>query len=90
MLFLFYEFFGIVTNLIGGWLGARIGLNLTMRIGMGLQVVALTMLTVPELSVAYVMLAQALSGIAKDLNKISAKAGVKFLVPQENNSRLFK
>ena len=33
MLFLFYEFFGIVTNLVGGWLGARFGLNRTMQIG---------------------------------------------------------
>ncbi len=92
MLFLFYEFFGIVTNLVGGWLGARIGLNLTMHIGMGLQVVALAMLAVPEawLSVAYVMFAQALSGIAKDLNKMSAKAGVKILVSKENELRLFK
>ena len=48
LLFLFYEFFGIVTNLVGGWLGARIGLNLTMHIGMGLQVVALMLLTVPD------------------------------------------
>jgi hypothetical protein len=82
MLFLFYEFFGIVTNLVGGWLGARIGLNLTMQIGMGLQVFALMMLTVPDawLTVAYVMLAQALSGIAKDLNKMSAKASIKTLV----------
>jgi len=92
MLFLFYEFFGIVTNLVGGWLGGRIGLNLTMHIGMGLQVVALAMLTVPEawLSVVYVMVAQALSGIAKDLNKMSAKAGVKTLVTQGEDSRLFK
>jgi len=82
MLFLFYEFFGIVTNLVGGWLGARIGLNLTMQIGMAMQVIALTMLTVPDawLSVAYVMAAQALSGIAKDLNKMSAKASIKTLV----------
>ncbi len=92
MLFLFYELFGIVTNLVGGWLGARIGLNLTLHIGMGLQVIALMMLTVPEasLSVSYVMFAQAISGIAKDLNKMSAKAGVKTLVPQESHSRLFK
>ncbi len=95
LLFLFYEFFGIVTNLVGGWLGARIGLNLTMHIGMGLQVVALFMLTVPDawLSVAYVMLAQALSGIAKDLNKMSAKASIKTLLPQEGNNpdrQLFK
>ncbi len=41
LLFLFYEFFGVVTNLVGGWLGARLGLNRTMKIGLGLQVVAL-------------------------------------------------
>jgi len=89
MLFLFYEFFGIVTNLVGGWLGARIGLNLTMHIGMAMQVVALAALTVPEawLSVPYVMAAQALSGIAKDLNKMSAKASVKTMVSQENANR---
>ena len=92
MLFLFYEFFGIVTNLVGGWLGARIGLNLTMHIGMALQVVALGMLTVPDawLTVAYVMAAQALSGIAKDLNKMSAKASVKTLAGDGGDSRLFR
>jgi predicted MFS family arabinose efflux permease len=93
MLFLFYEFFGIVTNLVGGWLGSRIGLNLTMHIGMGMQVFALAMLMVPDawLSVAYVMLAQALSGIAKDLNKMSAKASVKTLLPETGSeSTLFK
>ncbi len=92
MLFLFYEFFGIVTNLVGGWLGARIGLNLTMHIGMGMQVIALTMLTVPDawLSVPYVMAAQALSGIAKDLNKMSAKASVKMLAGGGDESKLFK
>ena len=47
MLFLFYEVFGVVTNLVGGWLGARIGLNRTMNIGLLLQVVALAMLLVP-------------------------------------------
>jgi len=92
MLFLFYEFFGIVTNLVGGWLGARIGLNLTMHIGMALQVAALLMLTVPDawLSVPYVMAAQALSGIAKDLNKMSAKASVKTLAGDGGESRLFR
>jgi len=91
MLFLFYEFFGIVTNLIGGWLGARIGLNRTMHIGMALQIAALAMLTVPDsmLSVAYVMLAQAISGIAKDLNKMSAKASVK-TIATDSDGKLFK
>lgn len=94
MLFLFYEFFGVVTNLVGGWIGSRIGLNRTMHFGMGLQVVALILLTVPDgwLSVPYVMFAQALSGIAKDLNKMSAKASVKLMLPKDDSSgsRLFK
>jgi len=91
MLFLFYEFFGIVTNLVGGWLGARIGLNRTMHIGMALQIAALVMLTVPDamLSVVYVMLAQAISGIAKDLNKMSAKASVK-TIATDSDGKLFK
>jgi len=92
LLFLFYEFFGVVTNLLGGWVGSRIGLNVTMHLGMGLQVVALSLLTVPEawLSVPYVMAAQALSGIAKDLNKMSAKASVKLMLPKDAHGRLFK
>ena len=64
-----------------------------MHIGMALQVIALTMLMVPDawLSVVYVMIAQALSGIAKDLNKMSAKASVKTLLPQtDHHARLFK
>lgn len=91
-LFLFYEIFGIVTNLFGGYLGARIGLNRTMNIGLGLQVIALTLLTVPThwLSVPLVMGAQALSGIAKDLNKMSAKSAIKLLVPGDQQGRLFK
>ncbi|TYK66932.1 organoarsenical effux MFS transporter ArsJ [Colwellia echini] len=85
MLFLFYEVFGVITNLVGGWLGARLGLNKTMNIGLGMQIIALAMLAVPAemLTVVYVMIAQALSGIAKDLNKMSAKSSIKLLVPQE-------
>lgn len=92
MLFLFYEIFGVVTNLVGGWVGARIGLNRTMNIGLALQVVALLMLTVPSiwLSVAYVMAAQALSGIAKDLNKMSAKSSIKLLAGSGNPGTLYK
>jgi predicted MFS family arabinose efflux permease len=81
LLFVLYEFFGIVTNLLGGWLGARLGLKLTMDMGLILQIIALMMLTLnPDwLTVAYVMVAQALSGIAKDLNKMSAKSSIKSL-----------
>ncbi|OLQ81387.1 MFS transporter permease [Photobacterium proteolyticum] len=91
-LFLFYEFFGVVTNLIGGWLGAKLGLNRTMNIGLAMQVVALLMLAVPSvhLTVPWVMLAQALSGIAKDLNKMSAKSAIKTLVPGDRQGALYK
>ena len=92
MLFLFYEIFGVITNLVGGWLGARFGLNKTMNIGLGLQIVSLAMLMVPVdvLTVIYVMAAQALSGIAKDLNKMSAKSAIKLLVPKDAQGQLYK
>jgi MFS family permease len=91
-LFLFYEFFGVVTNLVGGYLGARWGLNKTMNIGLGMQVFALLLLTVPNewLTVVWVMMAQALSGIAKDLNKMSAKSSIKLLVPDNQQSKLYQ
>ena len=91
-LFLFYEIFGVVTNLVGGYLGARIGLNRTMNIGLALQVIALALLAVPSqwLTVPLVMGAQALSGIAKDLNKMSAKSAIKQLLPGDQQGALFK
>ncbi|MEZ5530206.1 MAG: organoarsenical effux MFS transporter ArsJ [Porticoccaceae bacterium] len=92
LLFLFYEFFGVVTNLLGGWLGAHLGLNRTMNAGLLMQVLALAMLLVPTnwLTVPWVMAAQALSGIAKDLNKMSAKSAIKLLVPKEASGSLYR
>jgi hypothetical protein len=92
MLFLFYEIFGVITNLVGGWLGAHLGLNKTMNIGLALQVLALSMLLVPPsmLAIPWVMAAQALSGIAKDLNKMSAKSSIKLLVPANDQGMLYK
>ena len=43
-LFLFYEFFGVVTNLLGGWLAVRAGLRVTLLGGLALQVVSLVLL----------------------------------------------
>ncbi len=92
MLFIFYEIFGVITNLVGGWLGARLGLNRTMNVGLFMQIVALAMLLVPTalLTVPWVMAAQALSGIAKDLNKMSAKSSIKLLVPGDAQGQLYK
>ena len=84
-LFLLYELMGVATNVLGGWVGARRGLNQTLLAGLTLQVVALVVLSlrvdtwVEWLSVAYVMSAQALSGVAKDLTKMSSKSAVKFV-----------
>src|SRR5215217_2856057 len=66
-LFLLYEFFGIVTNLVGGWVASRTGLRFTLVLGLLLQVCALALLAFLNtawslsLSVAYVMSCQALS-----------------------------
>jgi len=91
-LFLFYEFFGVLTNLFGGWLGARLGLNRTMNMGLLMQVIALLMLVLPDsyLGIVWVMLAQALSGIAKDLNKMSAKSAIKLFVKEGDQGQLYK
>jgi predicted MFS family arabinose efflux permease len=95
-LFLFYEFFGVVTNLLGGFIAARMGLRVTLLGGLALQIVALGMLSFVDprwplwASVAYVMAAQALSGIAKDLTKMSSKSAIKVVVPEGASSSLFK
>lgn len=95
-LFLFYEFFGIVTNLLGGWIASQMGLRVTLLSGLMLQVLSLTLLALlnpawPEWgSVAYVIAAQALSGIAKDLTKMSSKSAIKVLVPADAKGALFK
>jgi len=95
-LFVFYELFGVLTNLLGGWIAARMGLRVTLLGGLALQVVALAMLSLLEptwargASVAFVMAAQALSGIAKDLTKMSAKSAIKTLVPDHAEGALFK
>ncbi len=95
-LFLLYELFGVVTNLVGGWIGSHMGLKVTLFAGLALQVVALSALALLNpawsvaVSVAYVMAAQALAGIAKDLTKMSSKSAIRVLIPQEAESRLFK
>jgi predicted MFS family arabinose efflux permease len=95
-LFLFYEFFGIVTDLLGGWIASQLGLRFTLLAGLLLQVVSLGLLALlnpawsEASSVAYVMLTQALSGIAKDLTKMSSKSAIKVLVPEGASGALFR
>lgn len=86
-LFVLYEVAGIVTNLAAGWLAARFGLAATLYAGLGLQIAALVALaqldpawTIPA-SVVFVMAVQGMSGVAKDLAKMSSKSAVKLLAP---------
>ncbi len=92
-IFAFYELFGILTNLVGGWLAARFGLKSTLFGGLVVQIISLSMLALaPEswLVVPYVMGSQALSGIAKDLTKMSSKSAVKLVVADGDESALFR
>jgi len=92
-LFVLYEIAGIVTNLVGGWLAARLGLKITLFMGLAFQILALCMLGFAPASllvVAYVMASQALSGIAKDLTKMSSKSAVKLVVPEGDESALYR
>jgi MFS family permease len=91
-MFLFYELFGVVTSLLGGWIGARFGLKSTLFSGLLLQIVACVMLAVDpaRLTVVWVMVAQAFSGIAKDLTKMSSKSYIKLVVPAGDVQGLLK
>ena len=88
-LFVLYEIAGVITNLSAGWIAARFGLTSTLYAGLALQIVALLALTQLDpgwsvaLSVAFVMCVQGLSGVAKDLAKMSSKSAVKLLAPTE-------
>ena len=87
-LFVLYELAGIITNLAAGWIAARFGLTSTLYAGLLLQVAALVALTALDpawsvaASVAFVMAVQGVSGIAKDLAKMSSKSAVKVLAPK--------
>ncbi len=89
-LFVVYEIAGMVTNLCAGWIAARFGLTSTLYAGLGLQVLALLALAQLDpnwtvgLSVAFVMVVQGASGVAKDLAKMSSKSAVKLLAPSED------
>ncbi len=95
-LFLLYEFMGMATNLSAGWVAARFGLASTLYAGLALQVSALVALAWLDadwaitVSVIFVMAVQGISGIAKDLSKMSAKSAVKTLAPADQPGALFR
>lgn len=87
-----YEIAGVATNLVSGFVGARLGLKVPLVLGILLQAIACAMLAVDtaQLTIAYVMVTQVLSGVAKDLTKVSAKSYVRVLSPSDSGAGLFR
>lgn len=99
-LFLLYEAAGIVANLIGGWLAARFGITRMLSIGLSTQILGFSLLSLLDptwtatLSVAWVVMAQGICGIAKDLTKTASKSAIKITqaaaATANDNGQLFQ
>jgi len=89
LLFLLYEAAGIVANLGGGWLATRFGIRKMLLIGMSLQVFGLVLLSFLDpgidqvLSVLWVLAAQGIAGLAKDITKTASKSAIKHVRTDE-------
>ncbi len=94
-LFLLYELAGIVANLAGGWLATRFGIPRMLMAGQALQIAGLAMLSLLDplwtaaVSVAWVVMAQGISGLAKDFTKTASKSAIK-ATSAEGSGRLFE
>jgi hypothetical protein len=94
-LFLLYETAGIFANLGGGWLATRFGIPRMLAVGLVLQIGGLLLLSALEpgwsaaLSVAWVVAAQGVSGVAKDITKTASKSAIK-ATSEGGNGQLFK
>ena len=94
-LFLLYEFAGIVANLAGGWLAVRFGIPRMLMAGQALQIAGLVMLSALDpswtaaASVAWVVAAQGIAGLAKDFTKTASKSAIK-ATAGAGAGRLFK
>ena len=98
-LFLLYEAAGVVANLIGGWLAVRFGIAKMLMVGLTTQIIGFTLLSqlnpdwTAALSVAWVLVAQGICGVAKDLTKTASKSAIKVTADQVKNQQagqLFK
>ena len=95
LLFLLYEAAGIAANLLGGWLATRFGIARMLMVGLVTQILGFLLLSAvsPDwsaaLSVAWVVMAQGVCGVAKDLTKTASKSAIK-LTAGGASGRLFK
>jgi MFS family permease len=94
-LFLLYEAMGVVANLIGGWLATRYGIARMLAVGLATQITGFLLLSAlspawtAAMSVAWVVVAQGICGVAKDLTKTASKSAIK-LTAGEASGQLFK
>jgi len=94
-LFLLYEAAGVLANLIGGWLATRYGIARMLSVGLATQIIGFLLLSMlsPDwtaaMSVAWVVVAQGICGVAKDLTKTASKSAIK-LTAGEASGRLFR
>ena len=98
-LFLLYEAAGVLANLIGGWLATRYGITRMLTVGLMTQITGFTLLSLLDpswtvaLSVAWVVVAQGICGVAKDLTKTASKSAIKVTqsaAQAQDNNQLFK
>jgi predicted MFS family arabinose efflux permease len=94
-LFLLYEAAGVIANLIGGWLATRYGIARMLTVGLATQIAGFLLLSALQpgwtavMSVAWVVVAQGVCGVAKDLTKTASKSAIK-LTAGEASGRLFR
>ena len=99
-LFLLYEAAGIAANFIGGWLATRFGITRMLTVGLSTQILGFLILSAlsPEwtaaASVAWVVMAQGICGVAKDLTKTASKSAIKVAEKEaraeDSEGRLFR
>ncbi len=100
-LFLLYEAAGVLANLIGGWLATRYGIQRMLSAGLLTQITGFALLSMLDpawtaaMSVAWVVVAQGVCGVAKDLTKTASKSAIKITQAQAQaedggHNQLFK
>jgi MFS family permease len=94
-LFLLYEAAGIIANLAGGWLASRFGIRRMLVLGIGLQIGGLLFLSMlnpawgAAVSAIWVVAAQGVAGVAKDITKTASKSAIK-ITSVDGNNQLFR
>ncbi len=95
VLFLLYEAAGIFANLGGGWLATRFGIPRMLMTGLSLQILGLLLLSALDpawsagVSIAWVVAAQGISGVAKDFTKTASKSAIK-ATSESGSGQLFR